>query len=108
MRLWLGRIRSACVYTALVRSTKHHDPKSKTDSKGLKDARAVGLARALSKLGYCSRREAAELIAARRVRLNGAVPRNPETPVRLGRDKIEVDGRPVHAAQKMYRMLNKP
>jgi 23S rRNA pseudouridine2605 synthase len=66
------------------------------------------LARALSKLGYCSRREAGELIAARRVRLNGAVPRNPEAPVHIERDKIEVDGRQVRAAEKVYWMLNKP
>jgi len=71
------------------------------------ESRVVGLARALSKLGYCSRREAGELIAARRVRLNGAAPRNPETPVRIGKDKIEVDGREIRAAEKVYWMLNK-
>jgi 23S rRNA pseudouridine2605 synthase len=71
-------------------------------------ARSVGLARALSKLGYCSRREAAELVAAGRVRLNGAVSRNPEAPVRLQQDKIEVDGRQLRAAEKVYWMLNKP
>src|SRR5881628_2224136 len=32
----------------------------------------VGLARAISKLGYCSRSRAAELIAAGRVKWNGA------------------------------------
>jgi len=74
----------------------------------MEETRSVGLARALSKLGYCSRREAGELIAARRVRLNGSVPRNPETPVRIGRDQIEVDGRKVRAAEKVYWILNKP
>jgi len=70
--------------------------------------RKVGLARALSKLGYCSRSAAAHLVSAGRVRLNGACPRNPETPVRLSKDRIEIDGvRIVHAA-KMYWMLNKP
>lgn len=72
------------------------------------DARRVGLARALSKLAYCSRGQAGQLIAAGRVRLNGAVPRSPETPVRIGRDRIEVDGQEVRAAAKEYWMLNKP
>jgi 23S rRNA pseudouridine2605 synthase len=66
------------------------------------------LARALSKLGYCSRSEAFDLIHAGRVRLNGATRRDPETPVRLEKDRIEVDGRPVATAAKIYLMLNKP
>ncbi len=70
--------------------------------------RMVGLARALSKLGYCSRSQAQRLIAAGRVRLNGTVKRNIETPVSLSRDKIEVDGVPVQATEKIYIMLNKP
>ena len=68
----------------------------------------MGLARAISKMGYCSRARAAELISAGQVRLNGSVRRNAETPVRLGRDKIEVDGQEVRAAKKTYWMLNKP
>jgi 23S rRNA pseudouridine2605 synthase len=42
------------------------------------------------------------------VKLNGSVRRDPETPVHLGSDRIEVDGRPVGAAAKVYLMLNKP
>jgi len=68
----------------------------------------VGLARAISKLGFCSRTQAAVLVAAGRVRLNGAVRKNPQTPVRLTFDKIEVDGQAVRAAQKVHWMLNKP
>lgn len=68
----------------------------------------VGLARALSKLGYCSRSAAFELIRAGRVRLNGATPKNPEAPVRLGKDCIEVDGVRVGRTEKTYWMLNKP
>ena len=70
--------------------------------------RCVGLARALSKLGYCSRSQAAELIRAGRVRLNGKVRRDPETPVALERDRVEVDGQPARAARKIYWMMNKP
>jgi len=68
----------------------------------------VGLARALSKLGYCSRSRAFLLIREGRVRLNGKTPRNPETPVRLGLDLIEVDGKQSAAAERAYLILNKP
>src|SRR6267143_1591614 len=68
----------------------------------------VGLARALSKLGYCSRSRAAELIAAGRVKWNGAVRRDPETPVHLGKDRIEIDGQPAARSSTIYLALNKP
>ena len=74
----------------------------------MSDERHVGLARALSKLGYCSRGQAGELIRAGRVTLNGRVRRDPETPVRLASDRIEVEGRRVTAARPVYLMLNKP
>jgi 23S rRNA pseudouridine2605 synthase len=48
------------------------------------------------------------LIRAGRVHLNGAVRRDPETPVRLERDRIEVDGRAVQVGEKIYIVLNKP
>ena len=73
-----------------------------------RESRRVGLARALSKLGYCSRSQAAALIRAGRVRLNGAARRDPEAPVHLGRDRIHVDGRAIDAASQIYLMLNKP
>ena len=62
----------------------------------------------MSKLGYCSRSQAAEMIRAGRVSLNGKVRRDPETPAAVGRDRIEVDGRSVESAAKLYVMLNKP
>ena len=70
--------------------------------------RKVGLARALSKLGYCSRQQAVELIRQGKVRLNGSTPKNPEAPVRLGTDRIEVQGQSLKSAEKIYLMLNKP
>ena len=70
--------------------------------------RTVGLARALSKLGYCSRSQAQQLIRSGHVRVNGAIKRNPEAPVFLGRDRIEVNGASIHSAEKIYLMLNKP
>jgi 23S rRNA pseudouridine2605 synthase len=69
---------------------------------------ATGLARALSKLGYCSRSQAAELIRGGRVRLNGALRRDPEWPVHLTKDRIQVDDEPISSARKLYVMLNKP
>lgn len=68
----------------------------------------MGLARALSKLGYCSRSHAVELIRAGRVTLNGRVQRDAEAAVSLVRDRIAVDGAAVTAAVKVYWMLNKP
>jgi len=68
----------------------------------------VGLARAISKLGYCSRSRATELIRAGRVRLNGALRRDPESPVHLGKDRVEIDGQPLAASAKVYLALNKP
>jgi pseudouridine synthase len=80
----------------------------RTVRSGSDAGRRVGLARALSKMGYCSRSAAVELILAGRARLNGSVAGNPEAPVRLGVDRIEVDGIRVGRSEKVYWMLNKP
>ena len=68
----------------------------------------MGLARALSKLGYCSRSQAFQLVRAGRVTVNGSLQRDPERPVNWERDRIEVEGQLVVAAAKIYLMLNKP
>jgi 23S rRNA pseudouridine2605 synthase len=62
----------------------------------------------MSKLGFCSRSAAFELIREGKVRLNGTIPHNPSTAVRLGVDRIEVAGQKVGVAEKVYLMLNKP
>ena len=67
----------------------------------------MGLARAISKLGICSRSQACEWIAAGRVRLSGATTRNPEAPVRMGVDRIEIDEQPAAAKERIYLVLNK-
>src|SRR5208282_239519 len=71
-------------------------------------------------MGYCSRTQAAVLIHAGRVTLNGWIARDPETPVRMpgGRtdgsigdridDRIEVDGSPLGKAPAIYIIMNKP
>jgi 23S rRNA pseudouridine2605 synthase len=71
-------------------------------------ARKIGLARALSKLGYCSRSRAAELIRSGQVQLNGTVRRNSEIPVKLERDRIVIRGRAISAQPTIYLMMNKP
>jgi 23S rRNA pseudouridine2605 synthase len=68
----------------------------------------VGLARAISKLGYCSRSQALQLIREGKVRLNGTAVRNPEASVRLGKDRVEVEGRTIAAAERIYLLVNKP
>jgi 23S rRNA pseudouridine2605 synthase len=82
--------------------------KMRQENRFSRDSRRVGLARALSKLGYCSRSQAAKLIRAGRVHLNGTVRRDPESPVQIERDRIDVDGRSVRSVSKIYLMLNKP
>ena len=66
------------------------------------------MARALSKLGYCSRSSAAALIHAGRVTLNGKTRRNPETAVSGQHNQIAVDGKLVEPQAKIYLMMNKP
>ncbi|HEX6805267.1 MAG TPA: pseudouridine synthase [Terriglobales bacterium] len=70
--------------------------------------RRTGLARALSKLGYCSRSSAWGLTKRGKVRVNGQVIRDPEAPVVLGKDRIEVAGKDIREAPRIYLMLNKP
>jgi 23S rRNA pseudouridine2605 synthase len=74
----------------------------------LQHSSTTGLARALSKLGFCSRAQAAQLIRAGKVRVNGAVRRDPEAPVRAGKDRIVLDGQTIASAKKIYLVLNKP
>lgn len=67
-----------------------------------------GLARVLSKAGYCSRTEAARLVLLGRVTLNGRVCRNAEQPASLEADEVAVDGERIEPARRVYILLNKP
>lgn len=62
----------------------------------------------LSKAGYCSRTEAAALVHAGRVTVNGRVVTDAEHPVDAARDRVRVDGGPLDAAPRVHLMLNKP
>src|SRR5437588_7947251 len=89
----------------MMRAWKRRTGNNKRELSPLKK---VGLSRALSKLGYCSRSRAEVLIAAGRVKLNGTLRHNPESPVHLGKDRIEIDGQPIASSSKIYLALNKP
>lgn len=71
-------------------------------------AKRHGLARVLSKLGFCSRTQAEALIVAGRVTVDGRTQRDPERPTNAAGERIAVDGRAVEAARRTYLALNKP
>jgi 23S rRNA pseudouridine2605 synthase len=72
------------------------------------DTAGTGLARALSKLGFCSRSQAWEIIRAGRVSVNGCIIHDPERRTNPARDSIAVNGKLVRPQTKVYLMLNKP
>jgi 23S rRNA pseudouridine2605 synthase len=72
------------------------------------DQKRVGLARALSKLGFSSRSQAFVLVREGRVKVNGRQRNDPEFPVVLRHDKLSVDGKPVATSRPVYLMVNKP
>lgn len=59
-------------------------------------------------MGYCSRSQAAVLIRAGRVTLNGRIVRDPESPARMAQDQIEVDSLPLNKQPAIYLIMNKP
>jgi 23S rRNA pseudouridine2605 synthase len=67
------------------------------------------VARVISKLGLCSRTQAAAWVRAGRVRVNGAPVSDPEHPVRQGIDRVSVDGlERDRSTDRLIIMLNKP
>jgi 23S rRNA pseudouridine2605 synthase len=62
----------------------------------------------MSKLGVCSRTQAIDFIRAGRVRVDGRIVRNPETPVHAGSAAVTLDGAPLRELEKVYIALNKP
>jgi 23S rRNA pseudouridine2605 synthase len=71
-------------------------------------AGTVSIARALSKLGVCSRAEGERLVAAGRVTVGGRIVRDIALRVNPERDVIAVDGVPATRAERVYLALNKP
>lgn len=72
------------------------------------EGKRATVARALSKLGFCSRTQGEALVLAGRVAVGGRVAMSLETWVDLDADTITVDGKPVVAEALVYLMLNKP
>ncbi|MBL9106104.1 MAG: rRNA pseudouridine synthase [Myxococcales bacterium] len=62
----------------------------------------------LAAAGIAARRKAEDLITAGRVRVNGKVVTELGTRVDPDRDQVQVDGKHVQAAKKVYFVLNKP
>ena len=68
-----------------------------------------GLARVLSKLGVCSRTEAARWIQAGRVSVQNRLVRDPEFPITQAlQSTILLDGKPLQGPQRIHLLLNKP
>jgi 23S rRNA pseudouridine2605 synthase len=59
-------------------------------------------------MGYCSRSQGAALILAKRVSVNGRIIQNPESPVRVPGDRIEIDGVALEKKPSVYLAMNKP
>ena len=70
-------------------------------------AKAHGVARVISKRGYCSRSQAEKLVREGHVILRGKPTRDPEAPA-YENDEILVDGKPVTASDFVYFAMNKP
>ena len=81
---------------------------TRTPGRPLVAAERRTLDRLLSRLGICSRTEAAALVRAGRVRVGGRVVRAPETWVDPARERVELDGRLLRGAAPLHVCLNKP
>lgn len=66
------------------------------------------LERVLSKAGLGSRVDARSWIHAGRVTVNGRTVENPDHWVDLERDRVQFDGRPLQARERVYLLLYKP
>lgn len=83
-----------------------HFKSSKTNIPG-KSQGAHGVARVISKRGFCSRSKAEALVREGCVKLNGRLTRDPDAPARET-DEITVNGQRVETNPKVYFMMNKP
>jgi len=68
----------------------------------------ISLARALSKLGYCSRSRAAFFVKTGKVSVNGKIVKVPSWRVDIEKDVIEVDSHHLSKPSPVVIMLNKP
>jgi 23S rRNA pseudouridine2605 synthase len=88
---------------------RRDDVRARRADRGLKPPGGVSLARALSKFGVCSRREAERWIEAGRVEVDGAIERSPRRFIDPARDAVKVDGRRVSdVTPRLVIALHKP
>ena len=66
------------------------------------------LDRVLSKAGAGSRVDAARWVRAGRVTVNGRVVHDPDRWVDMDRDRVQLDGKPLRARERVYLLLYKP
>ena len=66
------------------------------------------LERVLSKAGVGSRMDARGWIKGGRVKVNGQVVRDPDQWIDMKRDRVRLDGKPLHARERVYLLLYKP
>ncbi len=72
-----------------------------------RETKPHGVARVISKRGFCSRSIAENLVREGRVSLRGKIVRDPDTPA-YENDEIAIDGKLIEVAQKFYFAMNKP
>jgi 23S rRNA pseudouridine2605 synthase len=85
------------------------DVRARRAASGLRPQGALSLARALSKFGVCSRREAERWIGDGRVAVNDRLERDPSRWIDPRRDRVSVDRRPVgEGAARVVIAFHKP
>ncbi len=85
------------------------DVRARRASARLRPSGALSLARALSKFGVCSRREAERWIVEGRVAVDGQTERTPSRWIDPNRSRVSVDGQPVgDATPRVVIALHKP
>ena len=87
---------------------KMYSARAKTNQAPASNTHVASLARALSKLGFCSRSEGEALVARGEVSVNGKVCTDINRRVDMQRDQLSVKGQTVSAEKMVYLMLNKP
>ncbi|MBM5573025.1 MULTISPECIES: pseudouridine synthase [Deefgea] len=85
-----------------------YSARAKTNQASTSNTQVASLARALSKLGFCSRSEGEARVARGEVSVNGKVCVDINRRVDLQRDQLSVNGQAVSAEKMVYLMLNKP
>ena len=87
---------------------RKHEPAAPARKAPRRDKPEMTLDRVLSRAGIASRTQAAAMIAAGRVAVDGVVRRDPEIWVAPARQRITLDGRELRQPRPLYFALHKP